>query len=92
MLDVEIYMKNIIRFFKQNPKDLLNLIPGSKEDEFYDKIRESAIKNTEKGECVSLTQDQFVNICIVLNGKDPITDRKIKGHFITTSYGIICLN
>jgi hypothetical protein len=26
-VDIEIYMSNIIKFFRENPKDLLNLIP-----------------------------------------------------------------
>jgi len=34
-VDVEIYMNNLIKFFRENPKDLLNLIPKNKEDEFY---------------------------------------------------------
>lgn len=41
-VDVDIYMNNIIKFFKQNEKDLLNLVPKHKEDEFYDRIREVA--------------------------------------------------
>jgi hypothetical protein len=34
-VDVEIYMNNMVKFFKSNPNDLLNLIPKGKEDEFY---------------------------------------------------------
>jgi membrane-bound lytic murein transglycosylase len=39
-VDVEIYMNNIIKFFKENPNDLHNLIPKNKEDEFYKKLME----------------------------------------------------
>ena len=38
-VDVKIYMNNIIKFFKENPNDLFNLIPKNKEDEFYRKLR-----------------------------------------------------
>ena len=44
-VDVEIYMNNLIKFFRENPKDLLNLIPKNKEDEFYIKIKERAAQN-----------------------------------------------
>ena len=54
-VDVEIYMNNIVKFFKENPKDLLNLVPKSKEEEFYVKIREIALLNAEKGEDANLT-------------------------------------
>jgi hypothetical protein len=91
-VDVEIYMNNMIKFFKENPSDLLNLIPKNKEEEFYVKIREEAFKNIEKGEDASLTQKQLMDICVILNGKHPVKDRKIDGVFLTTSYGLICLN
>jgi hypothetical protein len=91
-VDVEIYMNNIVKFFKENPKDLLNLVPKSKEEEFYIKIREVALLNSEKGEDANLTQKQLMEICVVLNGKHPVIDKKIKGIFIETKYGQICLN
>ena len=42
-------MTGIIKFFKQNPKDLLSLIPKNKEEEFYSKIRQTAFENYESG-------------------------------------------
>jgi len=68
-VDVEIYMNNIIKFFRENPNDLLNLVPKNKEDEFYRKLREEAIKNYEKGEEVNLTQKQIIEICAEIHGK-----------------------
>ena len=68
-VDVEIYMNNLIKFFRENPKDLLNLIPKNKEDEFYIKIKEVAFQNYEKGEEAALTQPQLIDICSVLNGQ-----------------------
>jgi hypothetical protein len=91
-VDVEIYMNNIVKFFKENPKDLLNLVPKEKEEEFYKKIREQASENYEKGEEASLTQVQLMEICVKINGKDPVLDKKVKNIFITTKYGQICLN
>jgi hypothetical protein len=91
-VDVEIYMNNIVKFFKENPKDLLNLVPKSKEEEFYVKIREVALLNSEKGEDANLTQKQLMEICVVLNGKHPVIDKKTLGIFVETKFGQICLN
>jgi hypothetical protein len=91
-VDVDIYMNNILKFFRENPNDLLNLVPKNKEEEFYVKIREQASKNFDKGEEASLTQNQLMEICVKINGKDPVLDKKIKDIFITTKYGLICLN
>ena len=93
-VDVEIYMNNLIKFFRENPKDLLNLIPKNKEDEFYIKIKEIAFQNYEKGEEAALTQPQLIDICRVLNGQ--VIDDKIeeldKRIFIEYKNGYICLN
>jgi hypothetical protein len=59
-VDVEIYMNNIIKFFKENPNNLLNLVPKTKEEEFYSKLREVANQNYEKGEEVNLTKNQII--------------------------------
>jgi hypothetical protein len=66
-VDVEIYMNNIIKFFRDNPKDLLNLVPKDKENEFYRKLREQAFKNYEKDGEIPLTQQQIIQICVELN-------------------------
>lgn len=84
-------MNNIIKFFKQNQKDLLNLVPKDKEEEFYVKIREVAFENIENGKEVSLTQKQLIEICKELNQKkiEPI---EIPASFFKTKFGLICLN
>jgi hypothetical protein len=66
-VDVEIYMNNIIKFFRDNPKDLLNLVPKDKENEFYLKMKEQAFENYEKGDEIPLTQKQIILICVELN-------------------------
>ena len=91
-VDVEIYMNNIIKFFRENPKDLLNLVGKEKEEEFYQEIKKVAILNSDKSEEVSLTQKQLIEICVKLNGKEYKDNKKIDKTFIETNYGRICLN
>ena len=49
-LEVELYMSNVIKFFNENPKDLMNFVTQDKKDEFFQKIKEKALENVEKGE------------------------------------------
>ena len=95
-VDVEIYMNNIVKFFKSNPKDLLNLVPKEIEDEFYDKIREVAIENSDNGEDAPLTQKQMIDICVILNGKTPkedkVVEEKLESYIMGTIFGPIFLN
>ena len=60
-------MNNVIKFFRENPNDLLNLVSKDREESFYIKIKEAAIKNYEKGEDVSLTQSQLLHLCSEIN-------------------------
>jgi hypothetical protein len=95
-VDVEIYMNNIVKFFKSNPKDLLNLVPKEREEDFYDKIREVAIENSDKGEDAPLTQKQMIDICVILNGKTPkedkVVEEKLESYIMGTKFGPIFLN
>jgi hypothetical protein len=91
-VDIEIYMSNIIKFFRENPKDLLNLIPKEMEDNFYVKIRETASSNYDEGKEVSLTQKQMIDICRQLNGQVVEEDVKNSKIFQKTKFGDICLN
>lgn len=68
-VDVEIYMNNLIKFFKENPNDLINLVPKDKEVEFYSKLRDASYQNYKKGEEIALTQNQIIVICAELHGK-----------------------
>jgi len=90
-VDVEIYMSNLIKFFKQNEKDLLNLVPKTLEQKFYDRIREVANLNFEKGDEVTLTQKQLIEICLELNGK-PISEKKLSSIMVKTQFGYYSLN
>jgi hypothetical protein len=86
-------MNNIIKFFRENPVDLMNLVPKEKEEYFYTKIKEVAIENYEKGEDVSLTQSQLVNVCSEINQPNKQVVEEISKNFIQkTKFGYLFLN
>jgi hypothetical protein len=107
-VDVEIYMNNITKFFRENPKDLLNLVPKDKENEFYLKMKEQAFENYEKGEEIPLTQKQIILICVelnqtlleppkmtmsdLLNKKSKIYEEQMKNSIVDTKVGKTYLN
>lgn len=68
-VDVEIYLNKILKFFRENPKDLLNLVPKEKEELFYRKIKEVTFKTFEESGEVGLTQKQIIEICVEINQK-----------------------
>jgi hypothetical protein len=91
-VDVEIYVNNIVSFFKSNPKDLLSLIPKEREKEFYDKIREVAIQNDKKGEDAPLSKKQIIDICVLINKEKNIIEEKLESYMMNTKFGVIFLN
>jgi hypothetical protein len=96
-VDVEIYLSQLLKFFKENPKDLNNLVPPNKEQDFFDRVREVCYQNHEKGEEISLTKKQMIDICVEMNSKETEENKVIKvqyatGLFIETKFGLICLN
>lgn len=66
-VDVEVYLSGIVKFFKENPKDLLSLVPKEKEDDFYSLIRKYSFENYKKGDDYVLTRNQILEICVQLN-------------------------
>lgn len=92
-VDVEIYLSNIIKFFKENPNDLLNLVPKEKEQQLYRKIREVSLENYQKGDDVSLTQSQLISVCSEINKYEEKVEEEISKNFIQkTQFGFIFLN
>lgn len=93
-VEVEIYMSNIQKFFKNNPKDLLNLIPSGAEEEFFIKVRKIASENLENGNDVTLTKKQLLEVCVEINKSitQPKPENQIVGIFQNTKFGQICLN
>lgn len=90
-VDVEIYMSNILKFFRDNPEELINLVPLPKKDEFFIKLREVAILNSEKGDEVSLTRQQLIDVCLEING-NPIRIENNYNVIIRTTFGEYSLN
>ncbi len=96
-VDVEIYLSQLFKFFNDNPNDLHNLVPQDQKDEFFKRCREVVTKNLEKGEELSLTKKQLIDICVEINRnleKTPVqeTDFRAKGLFQKAPIGLICLN
>lgn len=91
-IDVEIYMSNLIKFFNDNPNDLINLIPVSRRDEFFVKVKIVANKNVIEFKDPTLTKDQFLSICKnILDEEHPLVIKR-DGPIIFTKFGIISLN
>jgi len=94
-VDVEIYLSQLYKFFNDNPNDLHTLIPQDQKDEFFKRCREVVMKNLEKGEELSLTRKQLIQICVDINRdqqKQEEIDFKAKGLFQKAPIGFICLN
>lgn len=94
-LDVEIYVSQLYQFFDKNPNDLMDLIGESDKEEFFDMVRIQCLENVEKGDEVSLTQDQIIDIVIKLKKKE-VVDQKmvviVDKVFQDTNFGLIGLN
>lgn len=91
-VEVEIYMTNITKFFKNNPKDLLSLIPQDKENVFFEKIREKVIDNVGKGNDVTLTKKQLLDICLEINEPQKQVSEISDSIYQETKFGRIYLN
>jgi hypothetical protein len=91
-LDVEIYMNGVIKFFNENPKDLYNFVSEEKKSLFFDKIKQRALENSQKGSEVVLTQQQFIDICLEINDKEHLTKKSMDRTHLKTKWGYICWN
>jgi hypothetical protein len=92
-VDVEIYMSGVIKFFNENEKDLANLVPLDKKDIFFQKIKERAQENADKGEEITITQKQLIDICVEINTKKEVIEIKhLEPRFFKTKFGEINLN
>jgi len=92
-VDVEIYLNQLIKFFNENPNDLIDVVGQENKELFYKKIKEQCFKNIENGEEISLTRNQFLEIVanIKKSDKEKIV-RIFNGVFQRTKYGDISLN
>lgn len=91
-VEVEIYMNNLVKFFNENPKDLVSLVPIDKKEEFFQLIKKRAMENVEKGDDPSLTWKQMIDLCVELNRVEDHFIIKKEGPLIFTKFGIISLN
>ncbi len=95
-VDCEIYIRQLITFFENNPNDLMDLIGEVQKQEFYDKLREQCEKNSQKGDDYIITRQQMVSIVIELKIPELIDTEesieKIQGFIQKTKWGDIILN
>ena len=89
-VDVEIYMSEFVRFFKENPDDLINLIGKAKQEDFFNGVRQLAEKNWEEGNDIQLTQKQMIALIVELN--DKTEEVIVKVPMMVTKHGNIFRN
>jgi hypothetical protein len=90
-IDVEIYIKNFINFFENNPNELLELIGDALKEVFYEKVKEQCYKNHNNGDEITLSQKQLIDIVVKLK-KGDVKIALTNGVFQQTKFGLISLN
>jgi hypothetical protein len=86
-VEVDIYISQVMKFFKTFPQELRLLIGDLDENNFFNEIKNMAINNYKNGNDVSLTRKQMIDIVVKMNKKVHIEDG-----FMITNFGEICLN
>jgi hypothetical protein len=93
-LDVDLYITQFRGFFDKNPNDLLSLIGDVLVEDFFKRVEEQCYKNVEKGDEVSVTRQQLIDIVVDLKSEETEKDiqTSITKVFEHTKFGDICLN
>lgn len=91
-VEVQIYVSNFVKFFKENPKELASVIGQGKPDDFFSEVEKAAYENYEKGEDVELTRQQMIDIVLRINDMEPMKEEEVIGPILETSFGQIFLN
>jgi hypothetical protein len=93
-VDVDIYLNHFKTFFDKNPNDLTELLGDVLVNDFYNKVEEQCYKNLEKGEDISVTRQQLIEIVVELKSGEipPEEVKRINKLFQKTKYGSFCLN
>jgi hypothetical protein len=95
-IDCEIYIKQLISFFENNPGDLMELIGDVQKEEFYFKLREKSEKNVDDGLDHILSRQQMIDIVLELKIPElfekPNPKSVIEGYVQKTKWGKIILN
>ena len=90
-VDIDIYVSQVMSFFEKNPNELRILIGDLDKDYFFKKVKEVAQENHDKGEDVSLTRSQMIDIVVKMH-KEIKEQRVVNVPFLETPFGDICLN
>jgi hypothetical protein len=94
-VDVEIYISNLKKFFKDNPDQLKILIGEMDMYDFFDRLRYVSENNYDtKGE-VELTKSQIAEVIAIMYKEHvikPEIERFMKQPIMDTKFGKIFLN
>lgn len=92
-VDIEIYFSQFKTFFKENPRELENLIGKGSADEFYNEVYKKITENSKNGEELELTQRQIIDVVLKINQMGYKKEDEIPLEiFQQTEFGLICLN
>ena len=95
-VDCEIYIKQVISFFENNPNDLMDLIGEVQRNDFYQKLRERCEKNVDDGLDHILSRQQMIDIVLELKIPElfekPNPQSVVEGYVQKTKWGKIILN
>lgn len=92
-IDVEIYISQLIRFFDENPNDLMVLIGDLQKKQFYEKLRERCEQNLLEDMDITLTKEQIINVVLELKVYDAPKQKDDLSKIIQkTKFGDIILN
>lgn len=95
-VDCEVYLRQLITFFENNPNDLMELIGMVQKQEFFDKLREQCEKNSKESDDHIITRQQMVDIVIQLKMPEIVSTEesieRIQGFIQKTKWGDMILN
>ena len=95
-VDCEVYLRQLITFFENNPNDLMELIGMVQKQEFFDKLREQCEKNSKESDDHIITRQQMVDIVIQLKMPEIVSTEesieRIQGFVQKTKWGDMILN
>lgn len=95
-VDCEVYLRQLITFFENNPNDLMGLIGSLQKEEFFDKLREQCEKNSQESDDHIITRQQMVDIVIQLKMPELVDNEesveRIQTFVQKTKWGDIILN